>query len=119
MKPRGVHHVSLNVRDVEEAREFYTKVLGFEEAERPDFGFPGLWLQAGAQQIHLMGVEAHEPPLRGQHFALWVDDLDEAVADLASRGLEPRARFEFPGAGRQAFFRDPSGNLIELNQPDS
>jgi predicted enzyme related to lactoylglutathione lyase len=22
-----------------------------------------------------------------------------------------------PGAGRQAFFRDPSGNLVELNQP--
>lgn len=51
-----------------------------------------------------------------QRFAFRVDDIDETVRELARTGVEPR-RFERPDGSRQAFLRDPSGNLIEPNQP--
>ncbi len=116
MSFRGVHHVSINVDDVEKAGPFYLEVLGMERLPRPDFGFPGLWLQCGGQQIHLIQVENHVAP-DGQHFALCVDDIDAARRDLCAKGVVVSDVIDSPGAGRQAFFRDPAGNLIELNQP--
>jgi catechol 2,3-dioxygenase-like lactoylglutathione lyase family enzyme len=116
MKLDGVHHVSLNVSDLEEASRFYLEVLGLEQIPRPDFGFPGVWMRSGGQEIHLLQVEDHQAP-KGQHFAFRVDDLDATVQELESRGVQLSRPFEIPGGGRQAFLRDPSGNVIELNQP--
>lgn len=118
MQLEGVHHVSLNVADVAAAVRFYRDVLGLREIPRPDFGFPGAWLEAGSAQIHLMEVEEHRAP-EGQHFALRVADIDRAVAELREKGVEVSPPAAIPGAGRQAFLRDPSGNLVELNQPDA
>lgn len=113
----GVHHVSLNVVDADEAIRFYVDVLGLTERDdRPDFPFPGAWLQAGEQQIHLLEVDAFTPP-EGPHFALRVLDLDAAVARLAGHGVEVSEAKQIADICRQAFFRDPTGNLIELNQP--
>jgi catechol 2,3-dioxygenase-like lactoylglutathione lyase family enzyme len=86
------------------------------EIERPDLGFPGAWLQVGAQQVHLLHVDGFVPP-RGQHFALQVGDLDAAIATLGSHQVEVSAPAEIAGVCRQAFFTDPAGNLIEINQP--
>jgi glyoxylase I family protein len=115
MQPAGLHHVSINVRDVSAARDFYVKVLGLtERADRPDFSFDGAWLNAGSQQIHL--IKADVPPDRGQHFALAVTDLDAAVAELRDRGIT--ATDPVPvGTGRQSFLSDPAGNRIELQEP--
>jgi glyoxylase I family protein len=81
MRPLAVHHVSINVDDVEAAIAFYCDTLGLEQrTDRPDFGFGGAWLDAGGQQVHL--IEGTTPAGHGQHFALLVDSLDETVAEL-------------------------------------
>lgn len=117
MKLHGVHHVSLNVADIDEATRFYTDVLGLETLPRPDFGFPGTWLRSEGQEIHLIQVEKHAAP-EGQHFAFRIDDMDQSVAELKAHGVKVNGPFDIPGStARQAFLRDPSGNLIELNQP--
>ncbi|HVT65876.1 MAG TPA: VOC family protein [Mycobacteriales bacterium] len=114
MKPLAVHHVSINVGDVDEALAFYTQRLGFvERNDRPDFGFPGAWLDAGGQQLHL--IEGGTPANVGQHFAVQVDDIDAAIAELREAGLEVTDAFAV-GTGRQAFLSDPSGNGIELHE---
>ncbi len=114
MRPLAVHHVSINVDDVDAALAFYTEVLGLRpRTDRPDFGFGGAWLDAGGQQVHLL--EAKAPASLGQHFALLVDDLDGTVADLRERGVEVSDPTRV-GPGRQAFLTDPSGNLVELHQ---
>ena len=114
MRPVAVHHVSINVDDVEAALRFYCDVLGLgARSDRPDFPFGGAWLDAGHQQVHL--IEGQPPPGLGQHFALLVDDLDATVAELRGRGVEvsdPRP----VGSSRQAFVTDPCGNLVELHQ---
>ena len=55
VKPLAVHHVSINVSDVD-AAAFYVDRLGLaiHIPDRPDFGFPGAWLDAGNQQVHLI-----------------------------------------------------------------
>ena len=114
MQPLAVHHVSIMVPDVDAAVGFYTDVLGLERrADRPDLPMDGAWLDAGAQQLHL--VEGEAPPGYGQHFAILIDNLDAAVAELRGRGVEvsdPRPI----GRSLQSFLSDPSGNLIELHQ---
>jgi glyoxylase I family protein len=111
----GIHHVSVNVDDVGKAAAFYVDVLGLRRRDdRPDFGFDGAWLDCGAQQVHL--IEGAVPEGLGQHFAFAVADLDGVVAQLRADGVEvtdPRP----VGPGRQAFLHDPSGNMVELNEP--
>ena len=116
MEPLGVHHVSINVRDAAEGVAFFTEVLGLTvRVDRPDFRFGGAWLDIGGQQVHL--IEAEVPDDCGQHFAIHVADIDAAVTALRQRGVEvsdPKP----VASSRQCFLRDPTGNLIELHEPD-
>ena len=115
MEPLGVHHVSVNVRDVDEVIAFYVGSLGMTvRADRPDFGFGGAWLDVGDQQVHL--IERQPPQAEGQHFAIRVASLDDAIAGLRAVGIEVSDP-EPVGRGRQSFLSDPSGNLVELHQP--
>jgi catechol 2,3-dioxygenase-like lactoylglutathione lyase family enzyme len=114
MDPLGVHHVSINVPDVPAALGFYVGTLGLRlRSDRPDFGFPGAWLDAGDQQLHL--IEGDPPPAVGQHFAVRVGDLDEVVTELRAQSLEVSDPSPV-GSSRQAFLSDPAGNVIELHQ---
>lgn len=114
VRPLAVHHVSINVDDVEAALAFYTGVLGLEaRTDRPDFAFGGAWLDAGGQQVHL--IEGQPPAGLGQHFALQVDDLDRVVAELRERAVDVSDPAPV-GSSRQAFVTDPAGNLVELHQ---
>lgn len=115
MEPVAIHHVSINVSDVDEAVRFYTDVLGFAvRNDRPDFGFAGAWLNVGGQQVHLIAGDV--PSSHGQHFAVQVGDLDATIAELRARDVTISDASPV-GTGRQAFLTDPSGNLIEIHQP--
>lgn len=119
----GVHHVALLVDDLGAARHFYGDVMGLPEiAERPGFKVDGAWFQLGANQLHIIVGDGPPPASapQGQHFALQVSDLDAAIASIEAHGISVLSfggKF-LPGAGHQAFLRDPSGNSIELNQPE-
>jgi glyoxylase I family protein len=117
----GYSHVAISVTDLDEARDFYCDVLGFQVLPRPDFGFPGLWLRVGTLQLHLGVVD--EAPASGPgfpHFALYVpaDEFDAAIESMRSAGVkmlgEPSSRVDFGTPVRAAFITDPSGNAIEL-----
>ncbi len=114
MQVRGIHHVSINVDNLAEAIDFYVGKLGFTCLERPDFNFPGAWLSTGAHQVHLLEFVG-EPRSKLQHWAFEVADLDAAVAELDAVGVEYRLSNSTEGGRRrQAFLKDPSDNVIEL-----
>jgi glyoxylase I family protein len=118
-----VQHVTLCIRDEAESRAFYTGVLGLPEAERPPLRMAGLWLQVGATQIHLMVPPdpAELPTPRAldrtpiaPHLAFEVPALEPMVSNLRAQGVGVILSEFVEG---QAFFTDPSGNLLELNAP--
>jgi catechol 2,3-dioxygenase-like lactoylglutathione lyase family enzyme len=116
MTLRGLHHVQVNVTDVEGAVAFYTALGMRRRTDRPDFGIDGAWLDAGDQQLHI--IAAGTPSDLGQHFALEVDDLDAVILALRARGIavgEPGALG--PGLPRQTGLLDPAGNRVELREP--
>jgi glyoxylase I family protein len=115
MFTKGVHHVSINVDDVDANRAFYVHTLGFEPISRPDLGIGGAWLQMGPQQLHLLELPLMEG--FGPHFAIPVDDITTATQVLRDRGVEVSDPKPIEGVCLQSFFRDPAGNQIELNQP--
>lgn len=116
MHTLGIHHVSINVNNVDEAEQFYCDVLGLEKLPRPDLGFNGAWLRTGDQQVHLLG-KASGDPLPEQHYAFLISDADALLEQLRRHNIEPRSVGEIPGVCRQIFVHDPSGNLVEFNQP--
>lgn len=106
--------MSINVPDVAVALDFYTGVLGFtERSDRPDFGFPGAWLDAGGQQVHL--IQADPPANVGQHFAVLVNDLSATITELRAKGIEVSDASPV-ATSLQAFLLDPAGNAVELHQ---
>lgn len=120
VRPVGVDHVAINVSDVPAGIAFYTETIGLvQNHTRPDFGFPGAWLDtANGQQVHL--IEAAVPQNVGQHFALVFDDIAAAVDALRSRGLGVSDPTDVGSTGRvQAFTVDPWGNVIELHERPS
>src|SRR5579885_1873325 len=87
-----IHHVSLNVRDLERSRAFYREILGLREIPRPPFSFPGAWFAAGdSQQLHLIVYPG--ATLRGEqglntrdnHFAVRVRSYRAALEFLRAK----------------------------------
>ena len=121
MKVTGFSHASLNIHGtVEETKKFYTEFLGLVEKPRPEsLRIPGAWYRAGEAEIHVIGAE-HDGragnPI-GPHYALYVADLDEAIADLEQAGLKYLKMGSAPDT--QVWFTDPAGNTIELQQDPS
>jgi catechol 2,3-dioxygenase-like lactoylglutathione lyase family enzyme len=129
-----LHHHGIRVgttsEELEQAREFYSGVLGLEaDQHRPEIpGVPGFWIYVGqgeqTTQIHLMGAKGKSPIARSEredpslpHVALAVEDIDEARQELERRGIWHWTIKGLVGAqSDQVFVQDPFGNIIELHQ---
>jgi glyoxylase I family protein len=115
-----LQHASLVVADTEISLKFYCDVIGLQQTDRPDLGFPGAWLQLGDQQIHLLELENTDPTTgrpahggRDRHIALSVEDLAPIRDVLDKTGTV----YTLSISGRKALFcRDPDGNALEILQ---
>jgi catechol 2,3-dioxygenase-like lactoylglutathione lyase family enzyme len=119
VRATGINHVSIAAVDLEESTRFYETVFGMERIATPIFATPVQWLRVGELQLHLFLDENGTAPVR-HHLGLTIDDFAaayDAISDLASAewGAE---LVELPSGQVQLYFRDPAGNLIELNWPD-
>ncbi len=96
------------------ARDFYCRLLGFAEIEKPQAlqAAGGLWLRSGAAELHL-GVEEPFRPAAKAHPCFTVDDLDGLAADAHERSFPVRPDERIPGR-RRFFTDDPFGNRLEF-----
>jgi glyoxylase I family protein len=142
----GVDHIGFTVPDLEDAHDFLTEVLGCEYMYRlGPFRAEGPWMsehlnvhpnavmqelrfyRCGGQAI--FEVFKYEAPdqntelprnsdIGGHHVALYVDDLDAAVAYLRSRKIEvlgePTASSGASLGQRWVYFLAPWGMQFEL-----
>ena len=120
----------LPAQDLNRARQFYRDRLGLEPVEERA---GGLRYVCGATEFHLF-LSSGTASGASTQVGFEVNDIDAAVADLRSRGLEFEpfdiAGFEvhddivvvpdnYPSKGtgeRGAFFRDSEGNLLAIGQ---
>jgi len=114
----GINHVSIAARDLDESSRFYEEVFGMERIPSPDFADAVRWLRVGNVQLHLL-LDRDAPPRR-THFGLTIDDFEAAYAAVRARADDTFGwdLVELPSGQVQLYFRDPAGNLIELNWPD-
>lgn len=112
---KRLDHVQLCIPVGEEARarEFYGRVLGFDEIEKPDALKPsgGLWFQVADIQLHI-GVETATAKSK-RHPAFEVEGLDDIRSYFQEQQIEVREEIPVPGLKRLSFF-DPFANRIEL-----
>jgi ubiquinone/menaquinone biosynthesis C-methylase UbiE/catechol 2,3-dioxygenase-like lactoylglutathione lyase family enzyme len=101
----------------EQARAFYSGVLGLEELPKPPAlaARGGVWFRCGEQQIHL-GVEQDFHPQRKGHPGLLVRDLAATRARLEAAGAPIVPDDLLPGYER-FYTADPFGNRIECLRP--
>jgi catechol 2,3-dioxygenase-like lactoylglutathione lyase family enzyme len=122
----GVHHIGLNVSDLERAESFYTDVLGFKVIDQYQDEIRHSMLEAGITKIHLFESTDLE--------------FDDAITRLSEDGYAHIAfgtnRKKFPqimeelrkhnvpfrgplilGKGESVHFKDPDGNYLEIRCP--
>ena len=112
------------VDDVAEAVDFYVSMLGFD-VEMQVLAFASLvhddltlWLagpKASASRPMLDG--AIPSPGGWSRFVLVVDDLESVVSKLKAGGVIFRSDIVENQGRKQILCADPSGNVIEFQQP--
>jgi len=114
----SLNHASFIVTNTEVSLGFYRDILGLQQVDRPDLGFPGAWLQLGTQQIHLLELNNPDPTTgrpthggRDRHIALNALALAPVQEALTKAGIV----YTMSISGRRAMFcRDFDGNTVEL-----
>ena len=119
-------HIAIKTANVEATRRFYVDVLGMTLANRPNFDFPGYWIQAavpgGMAIFHIYGGYASLEPDGSMssgtgvidHVSITVSGFEDTRRRLREFGL-PYRENKVPGAGLlQLFAYDPSQVLLEM-----
>ncbi|HYY99731.1 MAG TPA: VOC family protein [Pyrinomonadaceae bacterium] len=112
---RRLDHVQVCIpRGAEaQAQEFYGRLLGLEEIEKPEAlkKNGGMWYAVAGVQLHV-GVEDPVAPSK-RHPAFEVENVEGVRAFLEQKGVRTKDEPDIPGLRRFSFF-DPFGNRIEL-----
>jgi glyoxylase I family protein len=146
LQVRGIDHVGFTVPDLEEAHRFLVQVLGAahiytlggkqsdDDWMRTHLGvhprtvireirFYRLGSGSNLEVFEYQPADGQAPQPRnsdvgGHHLALYVDDLDAAIATLRARGVEfmgePTASIEAASGQRWVYFTSPWGMQFEL-----
>jgi catechol 2,3-dioxygenase-like lactoylglutathione lyase family enzyme len=116
--------LGFSVDNVEKAKQFYSQTLGLNVSEQG--GLLHLHL-AGSSPVLVYPKPNHEPAT----FTILnfpVDNIETAMDELAGRGVKfehydlPQVKtdakgvFTVEGALKQAWFKDPAGNILSVIQ---
>lgn len=125
MKTTGIHHVAIICSDYGRSKNFYVEVLGFsiiQETFRAERNSYKLDLKVAENtQIELFSFP--NPPQRFsspeacglRHLAFKVDDVEETVFYLKSKGVEvENIRVDEITNKKFTFFKDPDNLPLEI-----
>ncbi|PIQ96342.1 MAG: hypothetical protein COV67_10120 [Nitrospinae bacterium CG11_big_fil_rev_8_21_14_0_20_56_8] len=128
MQIEGIHHIALNVKDLDRAEAFYTQVLGFKVAQRFSGGLRHLMLDAGNFAIALFETPDLDlkQPLETlsesgyMHLAFKMDKrhFSSLVENLEAKNISIDEGPVRRGNGRSIYFNDPDYNHLEIRCDD-
>jgi methylmalonyl-CoA/ethylmalonyl-CoA epimerase len=131
-KTLKVDHIGIAVKDLEQAKKFYTEILGMtslgeEVVEQQKVKV--CFIPCGDSEVELLESTSPDGPIAKfiekngegiQHMALRVDNIEEALADLKAKGVRLIDETPRYGAGGASIaFVHPKatgGILLELSQ---
>ena len=126
MRLDGVHHIGVNVRDLDLAESFYTSIMGFRVTERYSEKTRHLMLDTGSTTLHLFESPALDMRdaidcLSGQgyaHIAFGTsrEKIPQIIAELKKNNIVFRGPLIL-GKGESVHFKDPDGNHLEIRCP--
>ncbi len=127
MELDGIHHIGLNVRDLDRAEKFYTEVLGFKVSERYAEEIRHLMLDTGNTGLHLFecpGLEMEEAVARlsGEGYAHMAfgtsrEKFFSIIEELKNQRVTIDRGPIVLGRGESIHFKDPEGNHLEIRCP--
>ncbi|AIF52502.1 methylmalonyl-CoA epimerase [Pelosinus sp. UFO1] len=131
-KTLKVDHIGIAVKDLEQAKKFYTEVLGMEvmgEETVEQQKVKVCFIPCGDSEVELLESTSPDGPIAKfiekngegmQHVALRVDNIEAAIADLKAKGVRMIDETPRYGAGGASIaFVHPKatgGILLELSQ---
>ncbi len=116
-------HVTIVVRDQDEALEWHTQKLGFKKVHDERGTIPGFrWLTiapSGQDSPEIVLLKAPNPAAVGQGttWVLETDDCRRTYEELRSKGVNFRSAPEEAPWGVSAVFEDFYGNPFNLVEP--
>ena len=131
MPAMSLNHYTINARDLEATKAFYTDVVGLSVGDRPPLAFPGYWLYCGGvPTVHLVGHRPENAPVndvagdpaktgRLDHIAFACEGLKDMKSNLEQHGIKFDERVLPRLNMTQLFYYDPDGIAVECNFPAS
>jgi len=115
-------HVCLNVSDADELASWYEQQLGFERSWEFTSGDTRNVYVADDDGFELQlsdteGEESFEAGTAWDHFAVAVEDVDEAFETIDHHGVVKEPADQPAAGARTAFVEDPDGHVVELIEP--
>ena len=125
MPAQSLNHFTINVRDLEATKDFYTEIVGLEVGDRPPLAFDGYWLYCGGvPTVHLIYNRKGDKPIEGtpetgrlDHIAFASTGLKAMRAKLEQHKMKYEERVLPRMNMTQLFYLDPDGIAIEMNFP--
>lgn len=129
MPAMSLNHYTIQARDLEATKNFYTDIVGLTVGDRPPLAFDGYWLYCGGvPTVHLLGYQAQAKLVtdgpsypadtgRLDHIAFSCEGLADMRADLERRSMKYEERVLPRMNMTQLFYLDPDGIAVECNFP--
>lgn len=128
-----IDHIGIAVPNLEEAKKFYTDVLGMEasgEEVVEEQSVKVCFIPSGDSEVELLESTTPDGPIAKfleknggrsgiQHIALRVDDIEQTLADLKAKGvrmIDEKPRYGAGGSSIAFVHPKMSGILVELYQ---
>ncbi len=116
----GMHHIALNVRDVERSKAFYQEVLGLDIVWQPDP--ENVYLSSGTDNLALHETPGRQAPAAAisslDHLGFIVSDIDrvrELETEFRARQVTIIKPFKLHRDGSASFYcADPDGVVIQM-----
>ncbi len=123
MELDGVHHIGINVHDLDRAEAFYTQVLGFKVTERYQEGIRHLMLNSGIHLFEIKGLDMREAlaTMSEEGYAhIAFGTTRKKFSAIVEELMQKKIDFKGPlimGKGESVHFTDPDGNPLEIRCP--